>query len=104
MRKIPIAALKRGRRDRPSNYAEIVMAAGRVEGDHVLLTEEQFLALQKRFSNPGLGDVIEKVLSPVVRIADRALGTSLGKCGACQRRKSRLNRLFRWPFLQRDKP
>lgn len=41
----------------------------------------------------GLGDVVERVAKPVVRLVDSVFGTDLENCGGCQKRKEFLNSL-----------
>lgn len=54
----------------------------------------QDLALLASASQPlGLGDAVELVAKPIARVLDRVLGTRISGCGACAKRRRRLNAL-----------
>lgn len=42
----------------------------------------------------GLGDRVEKVAQPIAKVIDRVAGTNVQGCGACKKRKEKLNRMF----------
>ena len=41
-----------------------------------------------------LGDKVHSVAQPIAKIIDKALGTEIEKCGACAKRREKLNNLF----------
>ena len=43
----------------------------------------------------GLGDRVEKVAQPIAKVIDKIAGTNIQNCGACQKRKEKLNQLFK---------
>ena len=42
----------------------------------------------------GLGDAVASVAQPIAGAIDKALGTNIKGCGACARRREKLNNLF----------
>ena len=44
--------------------------------------------------NRGFGDVVASVAQPIAGAIDKALGTNIKGCGACARRREKLNNLF----------
>lgn len=48
----------------------------------------------------GLGDVVHAVARPVARVSDAVLGTDLGNCSGCRRRRESLNRAFPLPLAK----
>jgi hypothetical protein len=61
-----------------------------------MIMEEEVRKL-KRYPIPKkrvrLGDSIEKVLAPIVRVLDDNLGTDFKNCSGCEKRKEWLNNL-----------
>ena len=43
----------------------------------------------------GLGDAVASVAQPIAGAIDKALGTNIKGCGACARRREKLNNLFK---------
>jgi len=42
----------------------------------------------------GLGDLIHAVAQPIATVIDKAVGTNLKTCGACAKRREKLNQKF----------
>lgn len=42
----------------------------------------------------GMGDIVAIVAQPIARAIDSVAGTSIQTCGACQRRREKLNQAF----------
>ena len=42
-------------------------------------------------SQKALGDAVHAIAKPIAKVLDQALGTSFESCGACAKRRARLN-------------
>ena len=42
----------------------------------------------------GLGDKVHAIAQPIAKAIDKAVGTKISTCGACARRREKLNNLF----------
>ncbi len=42
----------------------------------------------------GLGDIVYKVVQPIAKTIDKALGTNIKNCGGCKKRREFLNKTF----------
>ncbi len=80
-----IAAVKAG------GYLEEAFQLGAVDGEYLTMQESDYRAWKKRFT--GLGDHIQTLAGPVVRLLDFAIGTDLANCQGCKQRQKSLNSL-----------
>ena len=42
----------------------------------------------------GLGDVVHSFAQPIAKAIDKTVGTNISKCGACAKRREKLNNIF----------
>ena len=42
----------------------------------------------------GLGDKVHAIAQPIAKAIDKTVGTNISKCGACAKRREKLNNLF----------
>lgn len=80
--------------ERPDGYIEDVISRGTAVDGGIELEDEQMQILLRKY-RPGLGDMVERVAKPIARALDKVLGTKLGDCDGCRRRRDKLNRLTR---------
>lgn len=90
--------------ERKAGYVDAVLKIGKVTGDLVELTEEQFQDIRKRFAlepeerrKLGLGDLVGKVATPIARALkmpciDPATNDLRPESG-CAQRKKMLNKI-----------
>jgi hypothetical protein len=50
--------------------------------------------LKKALKGVKLGDKVHSVAQPIAKVIDRVIGTEIEKCGACAKRREKLNNLF----------
>jgi hypothetical protein len=74
------------------DYARECIQSGELWGDYLLLDEDVFEAIRKKYR--GVGDLVHDILAPAVERIDNALGTNLKNCGGCKARREWLNKLF----------
>lgn len=117
VRRIPLTVLKHYAEWRAPGYLEDVLAAGRIVGDCVELSEAAFQALRQKYRDPqpranwprwakaiawlkadadaGVGDTIARVIGPVGGAAFKAWFKKLtGHSCGCVERQEELNRQY----------
>ena len=88
---ISIAALRVRAKERPSGYLDACFAAGKIDGERLLITRDAYARLVRQYR--GWGDRVHDFLQPSVRRFDRMFGTHLATCSGCARRRRKLNNL-----------
>lgn len=78
----------------PPGYLDECVSAGTIEDGTLLLSDEAFEFLRRKYSSGGLGDRVHDFLAPAVAVADKVLGTNLANCGGCKSRREWLNQHF----------
>ncbi len=68
---IPLAKLQSTAAYKPQGYYDACIAAGTVEGENLVLSEEAFAGLRRRFTPPG-----------IIRQAFSAASATANECGA----------------------
>lgn len=87
--RIPITQIHERSSKRPEGYVADVLASGRIEDGHLVLTTGKYLRLCAKYRQ--LGDVVELAAKPIAKSIDRVAGTNLKNCGGCNRRREALN-------------
>jgi len=49
---------------------------------------------ENKISNLRLGDKVHAVAQPIAEVIDRVTGARISTCGACAKRREKLNNLF----------
>lgn len=57
-------------------------------------SNEKKKMLAQLLKNRRLGDVVASAAQPIAGAIDKTLGTNIKGCGACARRRKKLNNLF----------
>jgi hypothetical protein len=92
-RKIPLASIEAAAKIRPEGYRERILAFGQVKDGYLWLTLNDFIKARRADLVPMLGDKVAAVLKPIVRKADRVLGTQFEDCSGCGERQGGLNKI-----------
>lgn len=79
---------------KPSGYMDACLAAGKVDGDWLIFSRDDYEALRCKYSPRGLGDRIARFAKPIARVLDAAFGSSIVNCKGCENRQAVLNKSF----------
>jgi len=58
------------------------------------ITKPQDIPGWTKPKSKGLGDKVEKIAQPIAKVIDRVAGTNIQGCGACKKRRDKLNKMF----------
>lgn len=94
MKQICMRQLEEQAPHRPDGYLEDILAAGRIEGEWLMLSDETYAALCEKYRRPGLGDRVAQIAKPIARALDTVIGTDLEHCQSCAERQKWLNERF----------
>ena len=92
---IPLAKLQSAAKYKPQGYYDACVAAGTVEGGNLLLSEEAFAELRRRFTPPGIvrqafsaaaaaADECGAAMAGLAPVEDSEIARRLAICGACE--------------------
>lgn len=81
------------RRLRLPNQLKPLMIIRNHKPKPLVLSKGQIASLRKPKSL-GLGDRVEQIAQPIAKVIDRIAGTNIQECGACKKRKKKLNELL----------
>lgn len=83
--RIRLDVLERAAACKPRGYLAACRAAGRVDGDYLVVAETSAREISNRYR--GWGDKVRDFLKPLVR------GTRLENCSGCAKRQQKLNQV-----------
>lgn len=90
--RISLKWLKIRAKTSPEGYYEDAISRGKIIGDELELSEEDYRRLVAKYR--GAGDVVAVLAMPIAKVIDLALGTDLQNCGGCEQRQEALNELI----------
>ena len=50
--------------------------------------------MHRIFNRSKVGDKVHAIAHPIAKAIDKTVGTNISKCGACAKRREKLNNLF----------
>ncbi len=75
-------------------FEAVILENSRIINEHYIeIDADKYAEILRKHSKLGLGDAVHSVAHPIAMVIDGILGTNLGGCVECEKRREWLNNL-----------